>query len=131
MKDYDARNIKSISLIRDKVQLANKEYQGIMSVETFDGDFYEAYNVQNGSLSPISKSMPNKNYYVQTHSNGNFSRIPDYRSLLFWKPNVVIDGSSLDFEFYTSDITGEYEIIVNGFTTYGKPISFVNSITVE
>lgn len=131
MKDYDARNIKSISLIRDKFQLANKEYQGIMSVETFDGDFYEAYNVQNGSLSPISKSMPNKNYYVQTHSNGNFSRIPDYRSLLFWKPNVVIDGSSLDFEFYTSDITGEYEIIVNGFTTYGKPISFVNSITVE
>ena len=131
MKDYDARNIKSISLIRDKFQLANKEYQGIMSVETFDGDFYEAYNVQNGSLSPISKSMPNKNYYVQTHSNGNFSRIPDYRSLLFWKPNVVIDGSSLDFEFYTSDITGKYEIIVNGFTTYGKPISFVNSITVE
>ncbi|MEO0570936.1 MAG: hypothetical protein AAF039_04470 [Bacteroidota bacterium] len=131
MKEYDARKIKSIALIRDQFQLANKEYQGIMSVETFDGDYYERYNSKNGSSNPIIKPVPNKNYYIQTHGSGNFDRIPDYRTLLLWKPNLVLDGNSLDFEFHTSDITGEYEIMVDGFTTYGKPISFVSSITVE
>ena len=131
MKDYDARKIKSISLIRDQFQLANKEYQGIMSVETFDGDYYEQYDWKNGDVATIIKPSPNKNYYVQTYDTGRFERVPDYRTLLFWKPNVVIDGNSFDFEFYTSDISGEYEIMVDGFTTYGKPISFSRSIIVE
>ena len=131
MKDYDARNIKSISLIRDQFQLANTEYQGIMSVETFDGDYYEQYNWKNGSVNSITKPNPNKNYFVQTYASDSFDRIPDYRTLLFWKPNIVIDDNSLDFEFYTSDIKGEFEIIVDGFTTYGKPISFSRSIFVE
>jgi hypothetical protein len=131
MKEYDARNIKSISLIRDQFQLANKEYQGIMSVETFDGDYYESYDWQNGSASQITKPTPNKNYYVQTYDTGNFDRVPDYRTLLFWKPNIAVEGNSFDFEFFTSDIAGEYEIMIDGFTTYGKPISFVRTITVE
>ncbi len=131
MKEFDARNIKTISLIRDKFQLANKEYQGIMSVETFDGDYFEQYNRQNGSAMPINKPAPNKNYYVQTYNSEDFKRVPDYRTLLFWKPNVVVDGNSLDFEFFTSDIPGEYEIVVDGFTSYGKPISFSQSLMVE
>ena len=44
---------------------------------------------------------------------------------------MVVDGNSLDFEFYTSDITGEYEIMVDGFTTYGKPISFSKTIEIK
>jgi hypothetical protein len=131
MKEYDARKIKSISLIRDQFQLANKNYQGIMDVETFDGDYFEQYNAQNGTQSSIIKPVPKKNYYVQTYGTEGFERVPDYRTLLFWKPNIVIDDNSLDFEFFTSDISGEFEIMIDGFTTYGKPISFSRTITVE
>lgn len=131
MKEYDARNIKSISLIRDKFQLANKEYQGIMAVETIDGDYFEQYNSRNGTINPIVKPVPDKNYYVQAYINDEFDRIPDYRTILFWKPNVVVEDNSYDFEFFTSDISGEYEIIIDGFTTYGKPISFSKTITVN
>lgn len=131
MKEYDARNIKSISLIRDQFQLANKEYQGIMAVETFDGDYYEQYNWKNGAVAPVVKPVPVKNYYVQTYNTDKFDRVPDYRTLLFWEPNIVLDGNGFDYEFHTSDIAGEYEIIVDGFTTYGKPISFSRSLTVK
>lgn len=131
MKTYDARKIKSISLIRDQFQLANQNYQGIMAVETFDGDYFEQYNGQNGTQATIDKPAPKKNYYVQTYGTVGFERIPDYRTLLFWKPNVVIDNNSLDFEFFTSDVSGEFEIMVDGFTSYGKPISFSKTITVE
>lgn len=132
MKAYDARKIKSISLIRDQFQLANKEYQGIMAVETFDGDYFNQFSGRNGVQAEIVKPAPKKNYYVQTYEvNDPFSRIPDYRSLLLWKPIVVVEGNSLDFEFFTSDVAGEYEVIVDGFTSYGKPISFAKNIRVQ
>lgn len=131
MKGYDARKIKSISLIRDQFQLANKQYQGIMAVETFDGDFYNTYNSKNGTLAQIVKPLPEKNYFIQNYQTNEFDRVPDYRTLLFWKPNIVVDDNSYDFEFYTSDVEGEFEILVDGFTTYGKPISFSRSITVD
>ena len=131
MKTYDARKIKSISLIRDKFQLANKEYQGIMAVETFDGNYMEEFQGVNGAQLPIVKPEAKKNYYVQTYNDGSFNRIPDYRNLLFWQPNIVLEGSGADFQFYTSDLSGTFKIIVDGFTTYGKPISFEQTITVE
>jgi len=133
IKEYDARNIESISLIRDQFQLANKQYQGILSAETFDGDYYQNYTTANAINTSIVKPIPIKNYYKQSYGDvGNsYERIPDYRTLLFWKPFVKIESNSLDFEFFTSDVIGEYEIMIDGFTTYGKPISFSQSITVE
>lgn len=132
VKDYNAKKIKSISLIRDQFQLGNAEYNGIMYVETMDGDYFKDYNAQDGVLLTLNKPIPQKNYYVQSYDGSRpFERVPDCRTLLFWKPNVVIDGNGKDFQFFTSDITGEYEIMVDGFTTYGKPISFSRSITVK
>lgn len=132
VKEYNARKIKSISLIRDQFQLGNAEYQGIMYVETIDADYFNDYSAQNGVVLSLNKPMPKKNYYLQSYDDSRyFERVPDCRTLLFWKPNAVIDGNGLDFEFFTSDITGEYEIMVDGFTTYGKPISFSRTIIVQ
>lgn len=131
MKDFDARKIKTIRLIRDQFQLANKTYQGIMAVETFDGNFFETFNPQNGVKAPIVRPLPKKNYYVQTYGADGSERIPDYRMLLFWKPNFTLEGNSANFEFYTSDVSGEYEIMLDGFTPYGKPISLIRTIAVE
>ncbi len=131
MKDFDAKKIKAIRLIRDQFQLAGKTYQGIMAVETFDGNYYETYSALNGTKASIVRPIPKKNYFVQTYGTGDFERIPDYRMMLFWKPNIALDGNSANFEFFTSDLSGEFEILVDGFTTYGKPISVLTSITVE
>ncbi|WP_350285660.1 hypothetical protein [uncultured Croceitalea sp.] len=126
IKQFDARKIEKISLIRDQFRLGGKDYQGIVAVETFEGDFLEGYTNVNTTIVTLDKPLPKKNYYTQTYTENedSFSRIPDYRSLLFWKPHVIIDGNGgYDFEFFTSDIEGEYEVILNGFTSYGKPIT--------
>lgn len=133
VKDYDARKIKKIGVIQDQFRMGGKDYQGIVSVETFDGDFYDGYSAENAVTMTLSPPVQNKNYFTQTYSDNDstYARIPDYRSLLLWKPHVVILGTNMNFEFYTSDIEGEYEIILNGFTTYGKPISISKSIEVS
>jgi hypothetical protein len=133
VKDYDARKIDKIGVISDQFRMGGKDYQGIVSVETFDGDFYEGYSAENTVSVALSPPVQKKNYFTQTYSDDDstYARVPDYRTLLLWKPHVEIQGPNMNFEFYTSDIEGEYEIILNGFTTYGKPISISKSIEVS
>ena len=74
-----------------------------------------------------------KNYFKQRYTldGENNQRISDYRRVLFWKPHVEVEGTDLHFEFYTSDLTGEFEVVLDGFTTYGKPISVYKTFIVK
>ena len=132
IRNYDSRNIEKISLIRDKFRLGGIDYQGVVSVETFNGDYLETHGYENSAVINFKKPEPIKNYYNQRYSleYDQYARIPDYRSLLFWKPHVVVDQNNYEFEFFTSDVTGKYEIMLNGFTSYGKPITLTKTFTV-
>ncbi|WP_224483166.1 hypothetical protein [Robertkochia aurantiaca] len=133
IKDFDARKIKSVSLVRDQFQIADKQFQGIMAIETFEGDYANDFNTLSGVKSPINAPQPTKQYFVQRYEDENkeYARVPDYRDLLLWQPFVEIKGSSLDFSFFTSDLTGEFEIFLDGFTSYGKPVSLKKSFIVK
>lgn len=133
MKDFNAKQIESISLIRDQFRLAGKDYQGMMVVKTIEGDFFENYAPEYGINVPIKKALPKKNYFKERHIVDDLvdKRIPDYRRMLLWEPHVEVEEADLQFEFYTSDLTGEFEVILDGFTTYGKPITVYKTITVR
>ncbi|MBN2214771.1 MAG: hypothetical protein JW723_11050 [Bacteroidales bacterium] len=48
-------------------------------------------------------------------------RIPDVRNCLYWNPSVrIFQGNTSEIEFYTSDRTGSYLIIVRGVTGEGE-----------
>jgi hypothetical protein len=48
------------------------------------------------------------------------SRVPDFRSLLYWSPDVSTDlAGKSQLSFYTSDQTGKYIGLVQGITADG------------
>jgi len=50
------------------------------------------------------------------------SRMPDFRTLLYWNPSLKISGgSNTNVEFYSSDATGKYVIVVEGISDKGTP----------
>ena len=59
--------------------------------------------------------------------------VPDYRTTLFWKPDVVIPDKykTAGFEFYTSDFPTSYSVVIEGLTTEGKIVREVKRIVVE
>ena len=59
------------------------------------------------------------------------NQIPDFRQQLLWIPNLKLNKDGTTIEFFTSDIIGNYEIRVEGFTVKGKPVSIKEVITVE
>ncbi|RRQ48710.1 hypothetical protein DZC72_13605 [Maribacter algicola] len=132
IKSFDARKIEKISLVRDQFVLGGKQYQGMMTIETFEGDYLEEHTYGNSVAIPLKLPVAKKNYFKQDYDDEvmDFSRIPDYRGLLLWEPHVKVEASNYNFEFFTSDVEGIFEVILNGFTTYGKPITVVKEITV-
>jgi hypothetical protein len=58
--------------------------------------------------------------------------MPDRRNLLLWEPHISLDKSGKRrLEFFTSDLTGDYTIIVEGMTQNGYSGGAVGSFTVK
>ena len=48
------------------------------------------------------------------------SRMPDFRSLLYWLPEIYTDAAgNAHIEFYTSDISGRYIAVLQGMDDAG------------
>jgi len=55
--------------------------------------------------------------------------IPDFRTTLYWNPELEFENNSAETAFYSSDQTGNFVVRVEGMFTNGKPFfkeSFVN-----
>lgn len=50
----------------------------------------------------------------------NNSEKPDFRTTLFWEPEIVLQNGPAELSFFTSDQTGKYRIIVEGISESGK-----------
>ena len=58
--------------------------------------------------------------------------IPDYRTTIFWKPDVVVsDEGEASFDFYTSDFPATYSVVIEGITDDGKPVRQVKKIRIR
>ncbi|MDX1472259.1 MAG: hypothetical protein R3213_12240, partial [Flavobacteriaceae bacterium] len=129
--NYNAYKIEEIKIVNEQYQLGDKIYQGIMAIKTFDGDFYSEYESEYGIKTSKPIPLPRKNYFQQKYStNKTDLHIPDYRRILYWEPQMEILENSKKLEFYTSDIAGHYLISLNGFTSYGKPITVISGFEV-
>ena len=126
--EYDARKIKSIKVLRDKYQLGGDNYQGMVAIETIDDMYLENWDSAYGSRFSFLPPALSKNYFRQSPGRMN---VPDYRYQLLWEPEISIQGEGKSYSFYTSQVPGEYEIRLEGYTTYGKPISLSARFQVE
>lgn len=53
------------------------------------------------------------------------SRMPDFRNLLYWSPDVQTDSSGqATVEFYTSDMKGKYVAVLQGMNEAGYAGSY-------
>ena len=60
------------------------------------------------------------------------SVIPDYRTTIFWKPDIVFsEKGEASFEFYTSDYRTTYSVVIEGITADGRIVRQVEKIRVE
>jgi hypothetical protein len=57
---------------------------------------------------------------------------PDYRTTIFWKPNIVLSQEGrASVEFYSSDWPTSYSVVIEGITDDGQIIQQIGKIKVE
>lgn len=131
LQNYNMKNVYKIELIVGRYYVGSKSFNGLISFTTFDRDFK---STQTGSfiakptvLRPQPKKIYNKVKYENTTDN---QRIPDFRNQLLWNPDVQLNNDS-ETSFYTSDLSGTFEIRLEGFTKNGIPVSVKENIEVQ
>jgi hypothetical protein len=61
----------------------------------------------------------------------NKSRLPDLRSLLYWKPLLELKkGNETTISFYTSDLVGDFVMVLKGIDENGNLVNQTHSFSV-
>lgn len=130
--NMDARRIKSIKIIRNKLYLGPASFQGAILFETIGGDYYQELSGSNLHKFDLFTPEIPKKYFRQVYTEESKSnRIPDYRYQLLWIPELNLNKGANTVEFYTSDVKGDFEVVLEGFTAEGKPVSIREEFRVE
>jgi len=129
----EIENLLSVSPQRvDHIDIVNRmyvrggnTYGGIVSIITGQGD-RAGISLPDGSTFISITGLSDLQETVSPEYEGEVrnERMPDLRNTLYWAAHYEITpdkGGS--FEFYTSDVTGEFMVIVRGMTSAGKVLS--------
>jgi hypothetical protein len=131
---FDPVKVKKLEVMTSKYFLGPLVFSGIVSYTTYTGDLagfqlhptavslnYEGLQRQREFYSPVYENEKQRN-----------SRMPDRRNLLFWAPQITLNEQGKhQLEFFTSDLTGDYKIVVEGITRNGYSGSAETTFTVK
>lgn len=122
--EYNMENVYKISIVRGGYYYGSNVFGGIINFTTKNNDFVSKAN-GNYILKPeVIRPLKKKIYYTPDYTDTiRNARIPDYRYQIAWIPELTLDKNENIISFYTSDVSGTFEIVLEGFTTEGIPIS--------
>ncbi|MBF4494063.1 hypothetical protein IR010_16050 [Flavobacterium sp. MR2016-29] len=128
---YNPKNMYKINIVRGVYYYGAKSFNGLISFTTKNGD-YETKLKGNFIIRPeLLRPQAKKEYFQPDYSTNKSLRIPDYRHQLVWMPKVDLNNSKSKITFYTSDVSGKFEIILEGFSATGKPVYIKDFIEIK
>jgi hypothetical protein len=117
----DPLKVRRLDVVRERYFYGPASAEGIFSFVTYKGDLggvdldphavvidYEGLQIHREFYSPV--------YDTRDQA---ISRMPDFRNLLYWSPQVDASGKDAA-SFYTSDQPGKYIGVLQGITNSGK-----------
>jgi len=124
----DTKNIKNLEIVTDNYGYGSHTFSGILSFQTYKGDLSEVKVPERALMLDYDGIQYQKAFYAPMYDEdfSRRSRLADYRTTLLWSPeNTTNPLGKAILDFYTSDLEGEYVVVVqslseNGFAGYGS-----------
>jgi len=121
--DYNAFVIDEIKVYRDRLVLGPKVYQGALLFKTKNNSIDEFQNEASLFTANLLRPQLSKKYFTQRYDLNTSSRIPDDRLQLLWMPSLKVSEKVTALDFFTSDVSGEFEICIEGVSSKQEPVS--------
>jgi hypothetical protein len=102
-------------------------YPGIVNFTTYHGDMQDLKLDSKAVILDYEGLQLKREFYSPVYKTEQqaASRLPDFRNLLFWSPDVQTDTSGqATVEFYTSDMKGKYIAVLQGIDDAGYAGSY-------
>jgi hypothetical protein len=129
-----SKNIEKIKVGRDQYLYGSHSFQGIIDIYTFEGNAYMSY-LDSGTVNFSFEPHRIKKYYYKEDYSANLlsakKRLPDLRNQLLWLPEIITKNNIYNIHFYTSDVVGKYEVVLEGITNTGIPVTAKQFFTVD
>jgi len=123
---YNPLLINKIDVYKDKFVFGNKHYEGMVFLSTYKQDYPSLVTDEATHIFDYEGTQVHRYFYSPTYTekSGADSNVPDFRHTLLWMPDVETGGrSSLTVPFSTSDLTGDFQVTVEGLSKDGKVFS--------
>ncbi|MDH4090427.1 MAG: hypothetical protein OEV74_08830 [Cyclobacteriaceae bacterium] len=132
--DFDPLLVKKLEVLNRRYYMGILSLPGIVSYTTYSGDL-NGFELDPKSIKLDYEGLQlQREFYVPKYETPKErgSRLPDQRTLLHWAPDLVSskDGKQ-HIEFYTSDMAGNYRIVVEGLTKDGLTGSATGTFSVR
>lgn len=123
VKSIPVNDIEKIEVLKSPGNLAvfgTKGANGVIAIYTRKGVPTQG-GVTRGILEKtITGYSGFKTFYSPAYLPDNTKNTADFRTTLYWNPELIIKNGEAGITFYTSDEPGQYSIIVEGISTDGK-----------
>lgn len=121
---YDPLKVKTLEVIPRQYIMGPCSFSGVASFTTYKGD-YEGLELDPRSLLIDYDGLQlQREYYSPVYETPQqvASRLPDFRNLLYWSPDIHTDGATgkKECNFYTSDLPGKYQVVIQGLSADGR-----------
>ncbi len=123
--DYDPLKVNKIENFQPVYVKGNDAIYGITSLSTRDYNM-PGFHFDPQVLMAEYESLQSSVEFVSPQyasPEAKASRMPDVRYTMYWDPNIQTGpASDTRISWYTSDLPGEYRVVLQGISTDGRPI---------
>jgi hypothetical protein len=130
----DPNKIERLEVVVEAFYLGSSKFEGVLSFFSYKPSLanidlnpkavvldYEGMQAQREFYTPVYETAAQMN-----------SRLPDFRNVLYWLPNLKIDpNGTKTVNFYSSDLPGTYVGTINGIDKNGNPATTTFSFQVK
>lgn len=119
----DPVNLDLIEVYDSEYLMGDYSYGGIISIRT-NTDNFASYKWTDQSVFLNYRTLKKDSHFqFPDYDIPELlkDRKPDFRSLLYWNPDVKLDKEKKELRFFTCDHISRYEVVVRGYTAEGLP----------
>jgi len=125
VKSIPINDIDKIEILKSAQNLAAfgaNGANGVIAIYTRLGNNETQQNLAKGIIEQqIRGYSPQRLFYSPKYTpETKKTNISDYRTTLFWKPDVTLRNGKTELTFYTSELSGVYRIFVEGISDSGR-----------
>ena len=116
-----AANVKTLDVIAQRYRLGPVSFGGIVSLKTSNGRLGGLEPEPGAYAFDFDGLQMQREFYSPVYSSSSQpDRVPDFRSVLYWEPNLTTSATRAEqVTFFTSDEDGLFVVVVEGMTENG------------